>query len=155
MFKFLQKDTGINAFMNGEFVALENVEDKVFSEKMMGDGFAIKPNANEVYAPVDGEVTVVFPTLHAYGFKMKNGVEVLLHLGINTVELNGEGFEALVKVNDKVKKGDLIAKMDLDLINEKEYPITSMCILTSGETIDVVNADLNVTKDTLIANINK
>lgn len=153
MFKFLKKDVGINGFMSGELIQLENVNDPVFSEKMIGDGYAINPSENDVYAPVSGQVTVVFPSLHAYGIKMKNGTEVLIHLGLDTVELQGEGFTSYVQVNDNVTIGDKIASMDLELIKNKGYPLTSMFILTSGEKFKITTKDTHVSKDSIIGKI--
>src|SRR5690554_6960900 len=89
------------AFMSGQVVPLESVDDQVFSTKMMGDGYAIEPTDSEVVSPIDGEITVAFPTGHAYGIVSKQGVEILLHLGIDTVELDGKGFTPLVSVGDK------------------------------------------------------
>ena len=89
MFFGKKKKNQYLAFMSGQVLPLEKVEDQVFSSKMMGDGLAIEPTANEVVSPVDGEVTVVFPTGHAYGIVTKSGVEILLHLGFDTVELDG------------------------------------------------------------------
>lgn len=120
----------------------------------MGDGFAIDPTDEKIYAPVDGEITVVFPTLHAYGIKTSSNKEVLLHLGIDTVELDGKGFESFVKVGQKVKKGDLIAKLNLDLIKNHNFSAVSMCIITSGETLSFEKISEEVNKDTKIASIN-
>ena len=128
------------AFMSGEVIPLEEVADKVFAEKMMGDGYAIEPDDGHVVSPMDGEVTVVFPTGHAYGITHKDGIEILIHLGIDTVELNGLGFESRVKVGDKVKAGAALGYMDLAVIKEAGKPITSMHIFTSGQQIDVLKA---------------
>lgn len=133
------------AFMTGQVIELEKVEDQVFSSKMMGDGYAIEPSDGKVVSPVDGEITVAFPTGHAYGIKTKDGKEILLHLGIDTVELEGKGFTPHVKVGDKVKAGDHIADMDLELIKKENKPLTSMLIFTSGESVDVKKLDEMVT----------
>jgi len=133
------------AFMTGQVIELEKVEDQVFSSKMMGDGYAIEPSDGKVVSPVDGEITVAFPTGHAYGIKTKDGKEILLHLGIDTVELEGKGFTPHVKVGDKVKAGDHIADMDLELIKRENKPLTSMLIFTSGESVDVKKIDEMVT----------
>lgn len=133
------------AFMTGQVIGLEKVEDQVFSSKMMGDGYAIEPSDGKVVSPVDGEITVAFPTGHAYGIKTKDGKEILLHLGIDTVELEGKGFTPHVKVGDKVKAGDHIADMDLELIKKENKPLTSMLIFTSGESVDVKKLDEMVT----------
>ena len=85
------------ACADGRCIRLEKVSDPVFSGKMLGDGFAIVPTSDIIAAPVKGEIVTIFPTKHAVGLKTKNGVEILLHIGINTVNLNGQGFTALVK----------------------------------------------------------
>lgn len=152
MFRSKKKNKNIHGFMEGELITLDKVSDPVFSQKMMGDGFAIEPTDNHVYAPCDGELTVVFPTYHAYGITMKSGVEVLLHLGIDTVELDGDGFTTKVKVGDKVKAGDLLGTMDVKRIKELEKPTTSMLILTSGETVNLLkDANTTVSKDDVVA----
>lgn len=132
------------AFMDGTVIDLANVNDPVFSGKMMGDGLAIEPTGNVVVAPCSGTVTVVFPTKHAYGFKQDNGVEVLLHLGIDTVELEGKGFESFVNVGDKITAGDKVATMDLDYIRSQGKPTTSMMIFTSGEQVELLKENQTV-----------
>ena len=130
--------------MSGQVLPLENVADQVFSTKMMGDGFAIEPTDGKVVAPVDGEIAVAFPTGHAYGIVTKQGVEILLHLGIDTVELDGAGFEPQVKVGDKVKAGDTLALMDLEAIKAAGKPLTSMLIFTSGQSVNLLKEGQNV-----------
>ncbi|MBW0594580.1 hypothetical protein HUN03_00178 [Mycoplasmopsis anatis] len=106
----------------GEIKELSTLNDGVFSEKLSGDGFIVEFNAKEsatVFAPFDGEVAMVFPTKHAYVVKTKDDVCALLHIGIDTVKLNGEGFESLVQVGDKVKAGDKLAKVNLSLVKSK------------------------------------
>ncbi len=136
---FKKKSNGVDAFMEGTLVPLEKVNDPVFAQKMMGDGFAIEPTSGAVVSPVDGELTMVFHTKHAVGITTNEGVEVLLHIGINTVELDGEGFEILVEQGSKVKKGDKLMNVDLDLVKKNGKETTSMFILTSGNTISKLN----------------
>ena len=121
--------------LQGTVIPLSEVEDKVFSEGLMGDGYAVELKSREVVAPFDGEVMMTFPTKHAYGIKRSDGVEVLIHLGMDTVELNGEGFECLVKVGDKVKQGDIIARVDLDYVRKHGKSLVSPIIFTSGQHI--------------------
>lgn len=127
-------------FMTGKIVPLEKVGDPVFASKQIGDGFAIEPALGEVYAPCDGKVVTVFPTGHAFGFQQKNGREILLHLGIDTVELKGKGFETFITEGENVKAGDLIAKMDLESVRDSGKLVTSMMIFTTGETIELIDS---------------
>ena len=126
---FKKKSNGVDAFMEGTLVPLEKVNDPVFAQKMMGDGFAIEPTSGAVVSPVDGELTMVFHTKHAVGITTNEGVEVLLHIGINTVELDGEGFEILVEQGSKVKKGDKLMNVDLDLVKKNGKETTSVYFL--------------------------
>ena len=91
------------ATQNGTIVDLKDVPDEAFAQKLLGDGVAILPTDNEVYSPVDGTIIQVSDTLHAYGISTKDGLDILIHIGIDTVELQGEGFEPLVKEGDQVK----------------------------------------------------
>ena len=100
----------------GKVVPLTEVPDPTFAEKMLGDGFAVIPSEGKIYAPADGEVTMVFDTLHAVTMTTGSGVEILIHIGLDTVTLNGEPFTAHVAAGDQVKKGDLIMDVDLDKI---------------------------------------
>lgn len=137
-------DKGMDAFMEGEVISLNSVNDDLFSNKVLGDGFAIKPQINRVVAPIAGEVSIVFPTGHAYGI-ISNGVEVLLHLGLETVEYEGKGFTSHVKVGDLVSKGQLLAEMDLDFFIEEKIDITSMLVLTSGQSVKIEKENSFVT----------
>lgn len=151
MFFKKKKESVFVSFMEGSVINLDHVKDQVFSSRMMGDGYAIEPTGERVVAPCDGDVTVVFPTKHAYGITTNDGKEVLLHLGVDTVELNGEGFEAHVKVGDHVKAGDLLATMNLEFIRQQGKPVTSMLIFTSGEKIELLKE--NQTVDTNVEGI--
>ena len=95
---------------------------------MMGDGFAIEPSDNNITAPLDAEVTMVAPTKHAIGLRTESGLEVLVHMGINTVEMNGEPFDVKVSVGDKVKHGDLLATMDIEAVKAAGKLATTMVI---------------------------
>lgn len=123
---------------DGEYVALEKVEDNVFSQKIMGDGFAIEPNNGTFVSPISGELATVFPTKHAYGIKTDDGKEVLIHIGIDTVSLNGLGFDVKVKQGQKVKTGDVLVKVDLEAVKKAGYPITTMVIITSQTPFHLV-----------------
>lgn len=117
--------------LSGEVVALENVNDPVFSSGAMGKGLAVKPSEGVVYAPADAEVTIAFETGHAYGLKTASGAELLIHIGIDTVSMNGNGFEKLVAAGDKVKAGTPIAKFDAAKIAEAGLDDTTMIIVTN------------------------
>ncbi|WP_207733526.1 glucose-specific PTS transporter subunit IIBC [Romboutsia sp. 1001285H_161024_C4] len=123
----------IISLVNGELMDISQVPDEVFSTRLMGDGFAIKSNDGEIYSPVNGTVGVVFPTKHAVIIESENGREVLIHLGIETVKLEGKGFDVFVEVGQKVKAGDKIVKMDLDYIEKNATSTISPVVFTNLE----------------------
>lgn len=132
-----KKDTNedqntIYAPADGKLVLLEDVNDPVFNDGSMGLGCAVIPKNGKIYAPISGVIQAVFPTNHAIGIKNKDGIEILLHIGINTVELNGKGFSALVEKDEKVKVGQLIMEYDLDLIKENGFDTDIIVILTNS-----------------------
>lgn len=127
---FLSEETLVSP-LSGNVVALENVNDPVFSSGAMGKGLAVKPSEGVVYAPADAEVTIAFETGHAYGLKTASGAEILIHIGIDTVSMNGNGFEKLVAAGDKVKAGTPIAKFDVAKIAEAGLDDTTMIIVTN------------------------
>ena len=122
---------GVTSPLTGHAFALEEMHDPAFASGAMGKGIAIEPTGGKLYAPADGEVLVVFPTKHAIGIKTEDGVELLIHIGINTVELNGEGFISHVEVNDRVKKGQLLIEFDTDFIRQKEKATETAIIVTN------------------------
>lgn len=126
----------IFAPLSGKVTPIENVPDPTFSGKMMGDGLAIEPTDGNVVSPVDGEVILTFPTKHAVGIKSKSGIELLIHIGLETVNMNGEGFEVYVKQGDKVKVGDPLVTFDLQLIKEKAASHITPIIVTNGDKVD-------------------
>ena len=115
----------------GEVVALSEVNDPVFSSGVMGQGIAVKPSKGVVYAPADAEIAIAFPTGHAYGLKTDNGAEILIHVGIDTVSLNGKGFEAKVSQGERVKAGDIIGTFDSEVIAANGLDDTTMVIITN------------------------
>ena len=115
----------------GEVVALSEVNDPVFSSGVMGQGIAVKPSKGVVYAPADAEIAIAFPTGHAYGLKTDNAAEILIHVGIDTVSLNGEGFEAKVSQGDRVRAGDIIGTFDSEVIAANGLDDTTMVIITN------------------------
>ena len=123
----------------GDVVALSNVNDPVFSSGAMGQGIAVKPSQDVVYAPADAEVTIVFPTGHAYGLRTANGAEILIHVGIDTVSMNGEGFNHKVAQGDKVKAGDVLGTFDSAKIAAVGLDNTTMVIVTNTADFASVN----------------
>lgn len=135
MFNFFKKETTLVAPISGKVVSITEVPDPVFAEKMTGDGIAIIPDGDFVVAPCDATVTFVFGTKHAVGLTTKDGLELLIHVGLDTVKLGGEGFEALVSVDQVVKAGTPLLKFDRDFITEKGYPLISPFIITNMDLI--------------------
>ena len=128
-----EKIVSIASPVKGKVVKLEEVPDPVFAEKMVGDGFAVEPENGEVFAPVSGEVTLQPEGYHAIGIKTQEGLEVLVHFGLETVELKGEGFTPHVKVGDMVKKGDKVLSVDIEKIKDKVPSIITPCIVANLE----------------------
>lgn len=130
---FKPKPTDFVAPMSGTLIPLHKVRDQVFSSKSMGDGFAIELNEGTVVSPVDGEIILVFPTKHAIGVLGEDKNEYLLHVGLDTVYLQGEGFQVHVEVGTKVKKGDPLLTIDLPLMKSKNIDLTSPILITNLE----------------------
>ena len=126
----LQNETLVTPIV-GDVVALADVNDPVFSSGAMGQGIAVKPSQGVVYAPADAEVSIAFPTGHAFGLKTTDGAEVLIHVGIDTVSMNGDGFEAKVAQGDKVKAGDVLGTFDSNKIAAAGLDDTTMVIVTN------------------------
>lgn len=138
----LSKKETLYSPMVGNVLPLSKVPDETFSSKLLGEGLAITPSVGEVYAPFDGEIISLFPTKHAIALKDDKGVEVLIHIGIDTVELNGEGFEQLVKVGDFVKRGQLLLRMDIDFISSKGYSLISPVVVTNSiDQLEIIVKD--------------
>ncbi|GHT49312.1 PTS beta-glucoside transporter subunit EIIBCA [Spirochaetia bacterium] len=119
----------IRSPLKGKLIAMKDVKDETFATEVLGKGIAVIPSDGKIYSPFDAEI-MQFETGHALGLTAKNGVEILVHVGINTVELKGEGFKAHYKSGDKVKKGDLLLEFDIELIKSKGYDITTPVIIT-------------------------
>ncbi|WP_223636121.1 glucose-specific PTS transporter subunit IIBC [Planococcus sp. 4-30] len=122
-----------NSPITGELLPISEVPDQVFSGKMVGDGFAIKPTEGKVFSPVNGKVVTVFPTKHAIGIAADNGTEILIHIGIDTVHLKGEGFTSHIEQGDLVEQGQLLMEMDLDYIAENAASIITPVVFTNLE----------------------
>lgn len=128
----------VHAPLTGEVTPLSEVPDQVFSEKMMGDGIAVKPSQGEVRAPFNGKVQMIFPTKHAIGLVSDSGLELLIHIGLDTVKLNGEGFTLHVEEGQEVKQGDLLINFDLDYIRNHAKSDITPIIVTQG---NITNLD--------------
>jgi len=147
MFGFLKrKPRVIYAPIDGQLVAIESVDDEVFSQKMAGDGVAIYPIGDVFTAPIDGVITKIFSTNHAFSVKNKQDLEVLVHIGLETVALKGEGFERLASEGDEVKAGDPIIKVDLDYIKSNAKDIITPILVTDESKFDEIDKNDNVVK---------
>jgi glucose-specific phosphotransferase system IIA component len=131
-----EKAIELLAPVTGELIELSEVPDKVFAAKIVGDGIAIKPADNKIVAPATGVIKQLFPTKHALGIETKAGVEVLIHIGIDTVELEGKGFKSSVKQDDEVNVGDELIKFDLDYISENASSIITPVVIINQDDID-------------------
>ncbi len=143
----------IMAPLSGKIVPLNEVPDNVFSEKVIGDGIAIEPSEGRIYSPVNGEITQIADTKHAYGIKSEDGVEILIHFGLETVALNGEGFNVKVKVGDKVKAGDMIAKVDMEFMITKGINTITPVLICDGaddKKIECMSGEVEAGKDVII-----
>jgi PTS system glucose-specific IIA component len=134
------KEEAIFAPLTGRLLDLEEVPDPVFSQKLMGEGMAIEPTEGVVVSPIDGQVIQVFHTKHAIGLRSQTGLELLIHIGLETVSMNGEGFEVHVKEGQKVKVGEPLITADLTLIKEKAASTITPIVITNSDVVD------NVTK---------
>ena len=128
-----EKEIIISCPVKGKVVPLNEVPDETFSQEMLGKGVAIIPEQNQFYAPVSGEVSVVFPTGHAIGLTSEDGTELLIHIGLDTVQLNGECFHVKVQQGQKIKQGDLLVEVDLDVIKEKGYSVITPILVTNPD----------------------
>lgn len=130
----------------GTLKRLEEVPDPVFSQKMMGEGFAVEPEDGHYVSPVEGEVTLVPETAHAIGIVAHNGAEILVHVGVDTVELGGEGFTARVQVGDEVKVGDPIVDVDLAQVGPKVKSLMTPVLVTNSDAYEMEPVNLSAGK---------
>ena len=136
----------LSSYMKGKVVEITEVPDPVFAQKMMGDGFAIIPEEGKLVSPVAGEIIQVFPTKHAFGIK-SGEVELLIHVGLETVSMKGEGFEVVVSAGDRVEVGQTLLTYDLELVKEKAKDIITPCVVTNMDavaSIDVLKLNESV-----------
>ena len=129
----LNATTSLVSPLNGEVVALSDVKDEVFSSGAMGEGVAIEPSEGVLHAPADGKIVMTFPTSHAIGMKTNDGAEILMHIGMDTVSLQGKGFDTLVKKGQEVKAGDELIKFDITAIKEAGFPVTTPIVITDSK----------------------
>lgn len=127
------RDICLKAPVTGRVIKLVDVSDPAFSQKLLGDGIAIDPQDNHLYAPADGEIKAIFPTGHALGMRLNNNLEIMIHIGIDTVELNGEGFSIKVSDNERVSQGQELVAFDRDFICKRGYDSTVMMIVMNSE----------------------
>lgn len=147
MFKFLKrKIRDVYAPVDGQLVALESVPDAVFSQKMVGDGVAIKPIGSDFVAPIDGVVSKIFATNHAYSIKSDKDLEVMVHIGLDTVALEGKGFERIAQEGDSVKVGDVIIKANLHLLQQEGKDTMTPIILTDSSDVKKIEKKYIVVK---------
>ena len=135
MFDFLKKNKDIVAPVSGKVIDLSEVPDEVFAQRLAGDGVAILPTGNKIVAPADGVLTLLFNTGHAFAITLKNGVELLVHIGIDTVALNGKGFTKLVEQGIKVKAGMPIVRIDEEAVEAAGYSLITPVLITNPEII--------------------
>ncbi|ARK29472.1 PTS sugar transporter subunit IIA [Halalkalibacter krulwichiae] len=138
------KEEVLHAPLTGKTVAIEEVPDPTFAQKMMGDGFAIEPTEGKVVSPVSGEIMQVFPTKHAIGIKTEAELEILIHIGLETVGMNGEGFTAHIKEGDRVQVGDLLVDFDIDLVRERAASTITPIVITNMDLLDSIDKELNI-----------
>ncbi len=147
MFGFLKrKPREVKSPIDGQLIAIENVDDEVFSKKMAGDGLAILPVGDIFVAPIDGVISKIFSTNHAFLIKNKQDLEVLVHIGLETVALKGQGFERLAEQGDEVKAGDPIIKVDLDYIKAHAKDIITPILITDESKYDTIAKNNTVVK---------
>lgn len=140
MFQIFKKKEPVILYapVTGTSIALDNVPDPVFAQKMMGDGIAFMPETDTICAPCNGKITMVANTLHAVGITADNGAEILIHIGLDTVNLNGKGFTALVNVGDKVKLGTPLIQIDMAFMKKQEMVLTTPLVVTNTSEFSLV-----------------
>ena len=139
-FKRREKEKWVEVYspLNGKVIALEEVPDEAFSKKMIGDGCAIDPVEGAIYAPLDGEITI-FETNHATSFETNDGLELIVHFGIDTVSLSGQGFKRIAEDGKKVKKGDKLVEYDLEFIKNKVPSVKTPVIINNKDIVEQID----------------
>lgn len=151
--KKIPKETGvIGSPVSGKIIKIEEVKDDIFSTKMMGDGFAVIPDDSKFVSPCDGKISMIFPTGHAYGITSVDGVEILVHIGKDTVEENGNGFKVVKKTGDSVFRGDVVIEADIEYLKSK-YDLVTPCIVTNLD--EIKNMEIKHYNEEIIIKYNK
>ncbi|MCY6485305.1 PTS glucose transporter subunit IIA [Clostridium aestuarii] len=143
MFGFFKKKFNIVAPVDGKVIELSKVPDEVFAQKLAGDGVGIDSISDIITAPADGKLTLIFNTNHAFAMTLDNGVEILVHIGIDTVELKGEGFERLVETGSRVNSGEPIIKINRQLIKKRGYSLVTLVLIANMDVIDKIDYNLD------------
>lgn len=144
MFDFFRKSMELIAPVSGKIIDLSEVPDQVFAQKMAGDGVGIDSTSDIVVAPADGIISLIFKTNHAFAMTLNNGIEILVHIGIDTVELEGKGFERLVQEGSRVKAGDAVIKLNRQLIKENGYSLVTPVLITNSDKLKEINYNTNI-----------
>ena len=144
MFDFFKKNKEIVAPVTGKVVDLSEVPDEVFAQKLAGDGVAIVPTGNEIVSPADGTLTLLFGTGHAFAITMKNGIELLVHIGIDTVALSGKGFTKLVEQGVKVKAGTPIVRIEKEAIEAEGYSLITPVLVTNPDVVSELKGAIGI-----------
>lgn len=139
MFDIFKKSFRLIAPIDGKVIPLSEVEDQVFAQKMAGDGVAIDSTGDIIKAPADGKLSLVFRTNHAFGMRLENGIEILVHIGLDTVKLEGEGFQRLTQEGQDVKAGDPIIKIDRKLVESRGYSLVTPVLITNMDKVKEIN----------------
>lgn len=134
--KMKRKPLQLKAPMKGQVIDVTDVPDEVFAKKYVGDGIAIYPTEGKVYSPVDGEIMLMAETGHAIGIRTKEGFEILIHVGLDTVAMNGEGFENLISEGDKVRTGQLLLNFNLELVKARAKSTVSPVLISNMEVVE-------------------
>lgn len=144
MFDFFRKSMELIAPVSGKIIDLSEVPDQVFAQKMAGDGVGIDSTSDIVVAPADGIISLIFKTNHAFAMTLNNGIEILVHIGIDTVELEGKGFERLIQEGSRVKAGDAVIKLNRQLIKENGYSLVTPVLITNSDKLKEINYNTNI-----------
>lgn len=162
MFHFKKKELNVtevelHAIIEGKVIPLTQVPDKVFADGMMGNGVGFSFEGDTIYAPCNGEIVMLANTRHAIGMRLENGAELLIHVGLDTVNLGGRGLKALVKQGNKVKQGQAILQIDTECMKENSIDITTPMVLMADDQylLEILQNDCNVNLSSIVMRIRK